>query len=215
VSDDVAVIEEAPKKRRGRRPKVQPPQESGGLSGEQFNQLLAVLAQNKSTGGIDMDALKEVLASTATGTAQAMQKAMKPENQDHPGRSCFSYPEGDKAKAKPVLPHAFFYNNYPFHMFPETQHYRELELAALVQPGVFTVMRKDFTPMQVEVKGDRDGDNQLTKVMVEFPVSREDKWKIPPQIVVLYQLVYNDAPKKRFVEAMNEYMAMFMGVEAA
>ncbi len=217
MSEDVAVIDAEPtKKRRGRKPKIQPVEQTGGLSGEQFNQLLAVLAQSRdSGGGINMAELKEVLTATSRGTAEAMQKAMKPENQDHPAVSCFSYPEGDKAKPKPALPFAFFYNNYPFHLFPETQHYRELELAALVQPGEYTVMRKDFTAMNVTVKGERDGDNKLTKVMVEFPVSREDKWKVPPIIVVLYQLVHPDAPKRRFIEAMNEYMAMFMGVEAA
>ena len=197
---------------RQAKPIVQ--ENSGGLSGEQFQQLLTVLAQNKSDG-IDLNALKDVLHSTSLSNAKAMQSAIDPNNKRHPEKSCFSYPEGDLERPRPVLPFQFFYNNYPFHMFPETQHFRELELASLVEPGDYTVMRKDFTAMTVTVRGERDGDGKLTKVQVEFPVSREDKWKVPPQIVVLYQLVYNDAPKRRFVEAMNEYMSMFMNIEAA
>src|SRR5687768_16777064 len=39
-------------------------------------------------------------AEAQSATAKAMQKAMKPENAMHPGKSCFSHPEGDMAVPK-------------------------------------------------------------------------------------------------------------------
>lgn len=192
-----------PVKRRPGRPKrvslAQP-----SLIDEKFNQLLEVLAAKgqAQTGGIDMDALAAVL----NANSKTMQKTLHPENEFHPEKSALSYPEGDRARPRPVLPYELFWNGYPMHMFPETEHWRELELACELQPGEFTVLRKDGTRMNVSVVAERDADNKVTKLLVTFPVSREDKWLVPPKVVVLYQLVHPDNPKVRFMEAMNEYL---------
>jgi hypothetical protein len=170
---------------------------------DRFLMLLEVLAQRKDDT-ITPEVLEKLLASNAT----AVQKAMKPENETHPGLSALSYPEGDRARPRPVIPHEFLYNNYPMHKFPETEHWRELELACQVVPGTYTVIRNDRSAMTVEVKGDRDADGKLTRVSVEFPVSREDKGKIPAKAVVLYQLIHNENPKKAFVEAMMDYLQL-------
>jgi hypothetical protein len=175
---------------------------------DRFLMLLEVLAQRKDDT-ITPEVLEKLLASNAT----AVQKAMKPENETHPGLSALSYPEGDRARPRPVIPYEFFYNNYPMHKFPETEHWRELELACEVQPGTYTVIRRDGSRMTVEVRGERNADGKLTKVSVEFPVSREDKGLIPPKTVVLYQVIHNEHPKKAFVEAMTEHLQLVMGVE--
>ena len=175
---------------------------------DKFDLLIQALMAQQSKG-IDKDTLQEILASNST----AVQKAMKPENETHPGKSVFSYPEGDIARPRPVPAHEFYYNNYPMHKFPETEHWRELELACEVVPGTYTVFRRDGSRMSVEVKGERNADGKLTKVSVEFPVSREDKALIPPKSVVLYQLLHNEHPKKAFVEAMTEHLQMVMGAE--
>jgi hypothetical protein len=201
----------AVKKNKGGRPrKVAAPVASGpSFSDEQFQQLIGVLAANKSESGsgIDLAALKVLLE----GTALATQKAMKPENQVHPGISALSYPEGDRDRPRPSLPYEFFWNGYPVHKFPETQHWRELELMAQVTPGEYTIMRKDFTPMAVTVDAERDANGAITKLRVDFPISREERGLVPPQIVLLYQLVHSDNPKRRFVEAMQQYLLMMVG----
>lgn len=145
-------------------------------------------------------------AEAQSATAKAMQKAMKPENDTHPDKSVFNYPEGNVARPKPTLPFAFLYNGYPIHKFPETQHWRELELAAQVQPGTYTVLRKDASQMKVEVTADRDADGNITKIDVHFPISREEKALVPPQAVVLYQIVHPENPRKAFVESMQEWL---------
>jgi hypothetical protein len=205
-------LDEPVKKNKGGRPrKVAAP----SLSEDQFSRLIEVLAQRPAGGGEGIDAatLREALAGAAKVSAEAAERAANPSNKTHPGLSCFSYPEGDVARARPTLPCAFFYNGYPMHKFPETEHWRELELAAQVQPGEYTTIRKDGSKMAVSVVGERDADGKLTKIEVRFPISREERWLVPPKAAVLYQLVYSDNPRKRFVEAMQEHLAMILGPE--
>lgn len=168
----------------------------------QFQALIAALNAPKQQGAvITPDVLKDILKETAP---------RKRENEMHPGISAFSYPEGDLEKPKPVLPFELYWNAYPVHKFPETQHYRELELACQLQPGEYTVIRKDGSKMGVTVRGERNADGVLTKVHVEFPISREEKALVPPMHVTLYQLVHNENPKKAFVEAMTEHLQMVL-----
>ncbi len=177
---------------------------------DKFELLIAALTAKKEDG-ITPDALKDILSAQAT----AVQKAMKPENAQHPGHSCLSYPEGDLARPRhTILSHEFVYCGYPMSKFPETEHYRELELAEQVRPGTYRVIRKDGSDMEVLVTGDQNPKGELTKVTVTFPISREEKWLVPPKAVVLYQLVHSDHPRKRFIEAMNEWLAITMGMEA-
>lgn len=174
---------------------------------EKFLMLLEALTQRKSEG-IDAETLKAILAANATG----VQKALKPENTDHPGISTMSYPEGDKAKPREgILKVPFFWNNFPVHKAIETHHYRELELAAQVEPGVYTALRKDGSLMTVTVDASKDAAGNISEIRVTYPVSREEKWLIPPMMVLLYQIVYNDGnPQQRFVEAMTEFFKMSM-----
>ena len=152
---------------------------------------------------------REAATESHAAIAKGMQKAANPSNPTHPGISCFSYPEGDEKHPKPELPFQFWYLNYPVHMFPETEHWRELELAAKVQPGEFMVWRKDYQPMKVSVKAERDGNLVVTKLMVEFSANREVKDLIPPKSVVLYQLVHQGRdPEEVFLEAMAEHLRL-------
>jgi hypothetical protein len=185
---------------------------SAPISGDQFERLIAALtAQAQTQQPLDKAALKEILTETAQLSASSMQKAMKPENDTHPGISALSYPEGDVARPRPTLPFECFYNRYPVHKFPETQHWRELELLAEVKPGKYTVIRRDNTPMPVEVLGTKDANGNLTKIEIEFAVSREEKALVPPMAVLLYQIVHPDNPRKRFLEAMQEYYQILAG----
>jgi hypothetical protein len=148
-------------------------------------------------------------------TAQAMYKAANRSNEEHPGKSVFAYPEGDVAKPRPALPFDFFYNAYPVHKFPETEHWRELELAAQVKPGEYAVLRKDGSKMKVTVTGERDADGKLTKVEVSFPVLRAEAPLVPPKSVLLYQIVHSETktPRRAFLEAMQEHLQQTLGAE--
>jgi hypothetical protein len=148
------------------------------------------------------------LHDAARVAADHTEKIRNPSNKIHPAISNFSYPEGDVAKPRVTLPYEFLYNGYPCHKFPDTEHWRELELMAQLQPGEYRVICKDSSQMQVSVTGDRDANGKLTKIDVRFPVTRENKSLIPPKSVVLYQMVYagQKTPKRLFVEASNEWL---------
>ena len=179
-------------------------------SDDKFELLIQALMTQREAG-----ITKEALADLLSGQATAMQKALKPENNDPPMHAALAYPEGDRDKPREkILTHEFFYNQFPWHKFPESQHWRELELAEQVRPGSYRVIRKDGTDMTVEVTGETDTRGQLTRVTVTFPVSRDEKALVPPATVVLYQCVHADAPRRRFVEAMTEWMQMTMGEES-
>lgn len=152
-------------------------------------------------------------AAQQTATAKAMQKAMRPENETHPGISAFSYPEGDVARPKPAPAYEFFYNGFPVHKSLETHHWRECELMKDVEPGEYTVIRKDTTRMTVTVRGERDADGKLTKIDLSFPVSREEKPLVPPMMSVLYQIVHakDMTPKEAFLRATQEHLGLILG----
>ena len=176
---------------------------------DKFDLLISALAQNK--GGISKDDLREILDANAKG----VQKAMKPENETHPGKSAFSHPDGDVAHPKEALPFQCSVNGYPVYMFPETEHWKDWELYAQLKPGNFTVMRKDGTVMPVEVKGEYDANQKVTKLSVEFRITREEKWLVPSNFVLLYQLVHagEKSPRQLFLEAMQMQLAQMASEE--
>lgn len=158
---------------------------------------------------------KTAASEAQQATAKAMQKAMRPENEFHPDISAFSYPEGDRQRPRPALPFEVWWNGYPMHMFPETEHWRELELAAQLTPGEYTVLRKDTSRLAMTVTAQRDADQKITRLDVTFPVTRDDKALTPPKIVSLYQMVHHDlTPKQSFLRGMQEYLTLTLGETA-
>lgn len=69
----------------------------GGFGFDQIKSLAKTLAKAQPSGGGGISAadLKELI--------HAQRKAMKPENEQHPGISVYSYPEGEQARPKPAL----------------------------------------------------------------------------------------------------------------
>lgn len=155
-------------------------------------------------------------AEAQSVTAHALLKAQRKENETHPGISCFSYPEGDQKRPKAPLPFEVFIDTYPASKWPETEHWREWELMAQLQPGEFTIMRKDGIPMRVTVSGERDVNGKLKKVVVDLPKDKDERKQVPPKIVLLQQLVRHGEPaRKVFLEATNEYMQLMFGDAAS
>lgn len=177
------------------------------FSPAQFAQLLEALTQ-KAGGGFDKADLAEILQATAATSAQAMQKAIKPENETHPGKSCFSYPEGDVARPRPQIGHPLFWNGYPQHLFQEELHWSEAELMVQLQPGEYTCTQKDGrTTHPVTIKATKDGNGGIEKMDVTFAVSRERKDQIAPLFVMLYQLTHPEmAPRKSFMKGMQQHL---------
>lgn len=68
----------------------------GGFSYAHIKQLAPALGAHRAAGGgISKDDLKDLM--------NAQRKALRPENEQHPGISVYSYPEGELARPKPPL----------------------------------------------------------------------------------------------------------------
>lgn len=143
--------------------------------------------------------------------AKGVQKGERPENDPAPMISNMSYTEGDTAHPRPVLPFELWWNSYPMHMFPETEHWRELELACQLKAGEYTVLRKDGSKMSIDITAVKNADGKVTRLDARFAQTYEDKPKTPPKVVTLYQIIHHGEkhPKQLFVEAMNEYFSLF------
>lgn len=168
---------------------------------DKFELLIQALAQRQDTS-ITPEMLKEILAHQAT----AVQKAMKPENAEHPGLSVFSHPEGDKAHPKPPLPFELIDNGYPVHQFPETETWRAWGMYAQLQPGEYSVIRKDGTVMAVTITGERDANGKVTKLLMKYPILREERGLVPPKTVMLAQLLRPENTKAAFLEEMHQQL---------
>jgi hypothetical protein len=180
------------------------------LSAAQFQQLLQALGQKQTP--LDAESLQTILKETAEGTAKAMQKALKPENQDHPGLSVFSHPKGDREMPKPPLPYELSWNGYPVNKFPETETWSEwMAQSNIPGRGEYTVLRLDGSKMKVTVATETDADGKPTKVIVTHPVAREDKDKIPPKTVILAQMQDKDNPRAAFLKSMQSQLAELFG----
>lgn len=161
---------------------------------DKFEMLLEALTQQRA-GGVSAADLKEILAQNS----QAVQKALKPENPTHSGLSHYRPKGGDR-----TLPYHIFYNGFPVHEAVETHTDPELDLLLQVEPGEYpSVIRNDHTPMHVSVTAERDATGKITKVEIAFPVSREDKSRIPPMQVLLHQLVHG----REYANPMHGYVA--------
>jgi hypothetical protein len=180
------------------------------LSAEQFAQLLQAVTAQKST--LDVESLATILKETSEGTAKAMQKALKPENQDHPGKSVFSHPLGDLAMPKPPLPYELSWKGYPVNKFPETETWSEwLAQSNIPGKGEYTVLRLDGSKMKVTVETETDADGKVTKMVVDHPATRADKDKIPPKTVIIAQMQGKDNPKAAFLASMQAQLAEMFG----
>jgi hypothetical protein len=174
---------------------------------DKFELLLNALLARQEQSGLTKEDLQELLASQAT----AMQRALKPENATAPMHSCMAYPEGDTARPREnILTKQVFLRGFPLHKFPEASTWWELELAEQVRPGSYRVIKKDMTDMRVDVTGEYDPNDKLTKIDITFHVSREDKDNIPAVPVLLSQLVPGVDPMTAFLDSMQKHLEMMV-----
>jgi hypothetical protein len=106
--------------------------------------------------------------SDAERQAKATKKAMRPENEHHPAKSVFSYPEGDQARPRPDLPCKMFWVGQPVQHDVNTA--REIELMLQLQPGEYRCTKSDGSPLKVNVNVRRDENTgKIDQLEVWFP----------------------------------------------
>lgn len=185
------------KKRRGRQPRAvaQAVQQAGfAPSMEQWAMLMEKLTKNQQ---LDIE-------TAATINAQAMKKALRPENEIAPGISIFN-PAGDQAHPRPKPTQIYMLAKYPI-CDPgnyETTTYTELELLSQLRGGLFNVTKADASTVQVMVRQDLDAAGKPYKTTL-FADGKglkddEDKNNWPPLIQILTEIVTGDGPAKSFL----------------
>lgn len=173
-----------------------------------FEQLQKLLGGNAQ--GVPDDKLEQILAKTAQISADAMRKSLKPENTFHPGISVYSYPEGDRERKRPQLPFELLWLGFPVHREDSVCTWYEMEEYAKLQPGEYQCSLRDGgATIKVTVKGEEGPDGKLSRLVVNYPATRDNRSQIPSPFVWAYQMNQSGrSPQETFVEAMSKLLAI-------
>lgn len=190
----------APKKRRRlmqpRQPRaVQEVVSQAGFAPtmEQWAVLMEKLTKNQA---LDIE-------NAATINAQAMKKALRPENEIAPGVSIFN-PAGELKSPRLKPTQIYMLAKYPI-CDPgnyETTTVTELALLEQLKGGVYKVTKSDGTDVQLMVRQELDAAQKPYKTTL-FADGKglkddEDKNNWPPLIQILTEIVTGDGPAKSF-----------------
>ena len=166
-------------------------------------QVQALLARSQGGGGVDAATLETILARVSQTTAAAVQQAAKRENEQHPGISAYSHPEGDVAKPR-ELKCRMFWVGYDIDV--DTVTYEEVGLLNRAEPGVYTFLRPDGRPEQMTVTGERGPDGALQKLLFDFRV-REGRETLPSMTTMLRQAFGLKTPEQEELDRLRAELA--------
>lgn len=152
------------------------------LSMEQIALIVATAVKTASEGSADVH-------------AEAMKRALKPENAMSPMKSIFN-PAGDQASPRPALKALFtFFDGIPVDGTTDTVE--ELTLYNQLEQGEYLVDKSDGTKMPFKVREVRNDLGQLRRVDMSFPYRDEaDRAGVLPMVVWLRDVVAQIAARK-------------------
>lgn len=127
-----------------------------------FDQLLALVQAGRMSAS-------EIAEISATAAA----KAKKPENIVHPGKSVYSYPEGEVAHPKPFLKCRMYFASSPMERVTMTP--AEVEAANSLTPGHYRVTKMDGSTAVIEIRGQVNSNQELDRLWILFPEGDTDK----------------------------------------
>ena len=133
----------------------------------------------------------------ADRTAKATRRALRPENETHPGKSVYN-PTGGPW---PDMPYEGIWVVEPVH-----QDYQctveEIELFVALQPGKYMCQRSDGSPLPVEVSVERGGpENKVTKKKVWFNTRDQLRHNLPPKTAMMREMIRQHAESKQLQPA--------------
>ena len=140
-------------------------------------------------------AVKETQASAAEVNADALKRALKPENTAAPMISVFN-PAGDRDNPRPKLKALVtLFDGIPIDGTTDTVE--EIELYNQLEAGEYFVTRSDGTRMPFTVREIRNDLQQLQRINIQFPYRDEaDRAGVLPMIVWLRDVVAQIAQRK-------------------
>ncbi len=140
-------------------------------------------------------AVKETQASAAEVNADALKRALKPENAFHPQISIFN-PQGDRDHPRPTLKAQFtLFDGIPIDGTTDTVE--ELTLLNRLEAGEYLVPKSDGTQMPFKVREIRNDLGELRRVDIQFPYRDDaDRAGVLPMVVWLRDVVAQIAARK-------------------
>lgn len=197
ADEDVNVPEPKVRKKPGRKSNAERAAsaavQSAGIAptAEQWSQLMAVLSTNKIA---DMEV-------AATIHAQAMKKALRPENEVAPGVSVYN-PQGERDHPRPKPTHIYMMGPYPI-ADPgnyDTVTLTEIELLNQLKPGDFQVTKADGTSVKATIKTEYEGDGtKPRRTWLHIPIANdEQKESWPPLVQVLSEILTGETPMQSY-----------------
>jgi hypothetical protein len=172
-----------------------PGQVAPGFSLEEFTTAIAVAmkaAMDSSPQTMTPEAIAmavgAAIAAQAETNAQAMKKALKPENDPAPLISAFN-PRGDRDFPRPKLRCEFtLFDGIPLDGTTDT--YEELELLNQLVGGEYWVTKSDGSPMKFKVREIRNDLGVLRRIDLSFPYrDATDAASLMPMVVWLREIV--------------------------
>lgn len=171
-------------------------------------QVTSLTSAQVQSGGITAAQLKEVMSELVKVQADAQLQAMREiaerdqrDDLNFPRVSVYSYPEGDKARPRPVFKCPVFWNGFDLDW--DTTTAAELELINRLEPGDYTFRRIDGRTLEkVAIVGERNASGQLSKLSVDFP-TKEHRDTLPSMLSMLMDIVGVKTPEQQEIERLR------------
>ena len=163
-------------------------------------QVQAMTTAAAKGGGIDANTLEAMLSRVALMTAAAQDRLLHPDNREHPGISCYSYPEGDLKRPRPELKMPMTWVGYP--LTTDTLTYNEIALLNQAEPGEYTFLRTDKTMDRMVVEADRDNLGRPTRLRFAFEV-KERRDTLPSMVDQLRVAFSVKSPEQEELERLR------------
>lgn len=133
--------------------------------------------------GLTEEKLEKMLGRVAQMSAEAAERAANPSNKTHPAISVYSYPEGDRARAR-AMKCAMFWAGYDLQI--DTTTAEEIELLNLAEPGVYPFKRTDGSRDDLTVTGEKGPDGKYARLLFTF-MAKERRESLPSMVSMLQQ----------------------------
>lgn len=174
-------------------------------------QVQALLATQRASGGITAEQLKDVMTEVVKVQAEAHSAAMREiaerdqrDDVNYPRISAFSYPEGDRKRPRPLLKCRMFWAGADIDW--DTTTATELELLNAIEPGDFIFRRIGGAPENLTVTGERNASGKLTKLDFTFK-TKEQRDTLPAMVSMLRDALGVKSPIEQEVEMLRAKLA--------
>jgi hypothetical protein len=187
------------------------------LLAEQVQAMQRAQTSGQSQGGISTAQFKDMMLELVRVQADAQKEALreiaerdKRDDINYPRISVFSYPEGDKARPRPLLKCKMRWAGAELDWDVTTAF--EIECLNAIEPGEYTFYRLSGAPETLMVTGERNPTGKLTSLNFMFP-AKEQRDTLPPMAKMLSDALGLKTPEQREIDTLRAALEKFTVVQ--